>query len=85
MRPSASNLPAGTPAPQENSPRVLAPVRVWFNGQTLEVLRSELAPGYVGFYLVEVKLPPILDRGIAPLAVEAGAAMSNTILLRVTQ
>lgn len=79
------NWPAGAPAPQENSPRVLAPVRVWFNGQTLEVLRSELAPGYVGFYLVEVKLPPILDRGIAPLAVEAGAAMSNTILLRVTQ
>lgn len=77
--------PAGTPAPQENSPRVLAPLRVWFNGQTLEVLRSELAPGYVGFYLVEVKLPPILDRGVAPLAVEAGATMSNTILLRVNQ
>lgn len=77
--------PVGTAAPQENSPRVLAPVRVWFNGQTLEVLRSELAPGYVGFYLVEVKLPPIVDRGVAPLAVEAGSQMSNTILLRVAQ
>ncbi len=76
---------AGKAAPQEGAPRVLAPVRVWFNGQTLEVLRSELAAGYVGFYLLEVKLPLIVDRGVAPLAVEAGSRMSNTILLRVTQ
>jgi uncharacterized protein (TIGR03437 family) len=77
--------PTGTPAPAENAPRVIAPVRVWLNGQTLEVLRSELAAGYVGFYLVEVKLPPILDRGAAPLAVEADGRMSNTILVRVAQ
>jgi uncharacterized protein (TIGR03437 family) len=76
--------PAGTPAPGENAPRVIAPVRVWWNGMTLEVTRAELAPGYVGFYVVETKLPPVVDDGTAPLTVEAGGRLSNTILLRVT-
>ncbi len=74
--------PMGMAAPLENAPRVVAPVRVWLNGKTLTVVRSELAGGYVGFYLVEVDLPPVLDEGIAPMAVEAGGRMSNTILVR---
>ena len=62
---------------------MLAPLRVWLNGRTLDLRRAELASGYVGFYLVEVQLPVLLDAGIAPLAVEAGGRVSNTILVRV--
>jgi uncharacterized protein (TIGR03437 family) len=76
--------PAALPAPAQNPPRVVAPVRVWLSGQTLTVLRSELASGYVGFYLVEVQLPVVIDRGVQTLAVEADGKMSNTILLRVS-
>lgn len=74
--------PAGMAAPTQNSPRVMAPLRVWFAGQTLEVLKAELAGGYVGFYAVETKLPPVLDDGLQPLRVEAGGKYSNTILIR---
>ena len=74
--------PAGVAAPSQNSPRVMAPVRVWFAGQTLEVLKAELAGGYVGFYAVEAKLPPVLDDALQPLQVEAGGKFSNTILIR---
>ena len=74
--------PAGIAAPIQNSPRVMAPVRVWFAGQTLEVIKAELAGGYVGFYAVETKLPPVVDDGLQPLRVEAGGRYSNTILVR---
>jgi uncharacterized protein (TIGR03437 family) len=76
--------PEGKAVPAENPPRVEAPVRVWLNGITLEVLKAELAPGYVGFYAVETRLPAVVDEGAAPLTVEAGGRYSNTILLRVT-
>lgn len=71
--------PTGLAAPAVNSPKVVAPVSVWLNDQTLEVSRAELAGGYVGFYAVETRLPPILDKGFASLRVEAGGRFSNTI------
>lgn len=73
--------PAGEPAPAENSPKVVAPVRVWLGPLTLNVLRSELAPGYVGFYLVEAQLPPVLDRGVSSLRIEAAGRISTPIRL----
>lgn len=76
--------PAGVAAPAQNSPRVVAPVRVWLNDQTLEVSKSELAGGYVGFYAVETKLPPVVDNGFAEIRVEAAGRFSNTIRVRVT-
>lgn len=76
--------PAGIAAPAANPPRVVAPVRVWFNDQTLEVSKAELAAGYVGFYAVETKLPPVLDSGFASLRVEAAGRNSNTIQIRTT-
>lgn len=76
--------PAGIAAPAQNAPRVIAPVRVWFGGQTLEILKAELAGGYVGFYAVETKLPPVLDDGMQTLRVEAGGRFSNTILIRTS-
>jgi uncharacterized protein (TIGR03437 family) len=74
--------PAGIAAPANNPPRVVTPVTVWLNGQTLAVTRAELAPGYVGFYVVEAQLPPVLDDGFAELRVEAGGRSSQPIRLR---
>jgi uncharacterized protein (TIGR03437 family) len=73
--------PAGLAAPVNNPPRVTAPVSVWLNGQTLAVTRAELAPGYVGFYVVETQMPPVLDDGSAELRVEAGGRSSQPIRL----
>jgi uncharacterized protein (TIGR03437 family) len=76
--------PAGKAAPAQNSPRVVAPVRVWLNGQTLEVAKAELAGGYIGFYAVETRMPPIVDNAVATLSVEAGGRFSNTIQIRTS-
>ena len=77
--------PTGLAAPLENPPSVLAPVRVYLDRAPLEVTRATLAPGYVGFYLIEVQLPEIVNGGPAELYVEAGAASSGRVSLLLTQ
>ena len=71
--------PAGMPAPLENPPAVTVPVRAWLGMVPLEVRRATLAPGYVGFYLVEAELPALLDEGVHELTVEAGGIRSNPV------
>jgi len=71
--------PAGLPAPVENPPAVVAPVRAWIDDIPLEVRRATLAPGYTGFYLVEVELPALLDEGVYQFVVEAGGVRSNPV------
>lgn len=69
--------PSGLPAPLENPPRVVADVRVYLDRQPLEVTRAVLAPGYVGFYLVEAQLPEVVNAGPAELMLEVGGEPSN--------
>jgi uncharacterized protein (TIGR03437 family) len=71
--------PTGLAAPLDNPPQVVAPVRAFLDGVPVDVLQSTLAPGYVGFYLIEVRLPEIVNRGAAILSVEAGGRMSNRV------
>lgn len=71
--------PAGLAAPLENAPKVMAPVRVTLDGTLLEVTRATLAPGYVGFYLVEAQLPDLVNGGPAELVLEAGGQQSNSV------
>lgn len=71
--------PAGLPAPFDRPPAVVAPVRAWLDDIPLEVRRATLAPGYAGFYLVEVELPALLDEGIYQFVVEAGGVRSNAV------
>ncbi len=71
--------PTGLPAPIENPPSVVATVRVYLDREPVEVRRSTLAPGYVGFYLVEVRLPEIVNLGTAELYIEAAGAASNRV------
>lgn len=71
--------PAGVPAPSDGPPEVVAKVRAWLGGAPVEVSRAVLAPGYVGFYLVEIEIPPIVNYGASELYVEASGRESNRV------
>jgi uncharacterized protein (TIGR03437 family) len=71
--------PTGLAAPLENVPKVVAPLRVTLDRNPLEVTRATLAPGYVGFYVVEAQLPDVVNAGPAELMLEAGGQQSNPV------
>jgi uncharacterized protein (TIGR03437 family) len=76
---------AGVAAPLQDSPTVVAPVRVFLDRQPLQVTRAILAPGYVGFYLVEVQVPDLLDNGTVELYLEVDGQESNRVKLYTEQ
>ena len=51
----------------------------YFDNGSVEVTRAELAPGYVGFYLVEITVPKIVNYGPAELYVDVDGASSNRV------
>lgn len=71
--------PTGVPAPLENAPRVAGKVSVYLDRAPVEVTRAELAPGYVGFYLVEITVPKISNYGPAELYVDVDGNASNRV------
>lgn len=72
--------PAGVPTPLQGVPHaVTAPVKALLDGVAVPVTRAELAPGYVGFYLVEVQLPVIANFGGAQLYITADGQESNPV------
>jgi len=71
--------PAGVAAPLNNPPHVNTPVRVLIDRQPASVTRATLAPGYVGFYLLEVEIPAIINAGPAELYIETGSQSSNRV------
>jgi uncharacterized protein (TIGR03437 family) len=71
--------PTGVPAPLENAPRVTGKVTVYLDRAPVEVTRAELAPGYVGFYLVEITVPKISNYGPAELYVDVDGNASNRV------
>lgn len=73
--------PTGRPGPEENPPRVVAPVRAFLDGAPVEVTRAVLAPGYIGIYLVEVQLPSVVNVGPAELYLESQGRDSNRVRL----
>lgn len=73
--------PAGTAAPLTNSPHVAATVRAYLDRIPVEVTQAILAPGYVGFYLIEVQLPRVVNAGTAELVLEAEGQQSNHVRL----
>ena len=72
------NWPTGIPGPLENPPQVAAPVHAYLDGQPLEVTRAVLAP-YIGFYLVEINVPTIVNYGPAELYLEVSGQSSNRV------
>ncbi len=71
--------PTGVPAPLENAPRVAGNVSVYLDRAPVEVTRAELAPGYVGFYLVEINVPKISNYGPAELYIDVDGNSSNRV------
>jgi uncharacterized protein (TIGR03437 family) len=58
---------------------VNAQVKAYLDGVAIPVTRAVLAPGYVGFYLVEVQLPVIPNFGSSQLYVTADGQESNRV------
>jgi uncharacterized protein (TIGR03437 family) len=75
--------PAGLAAPLENVPQVNADVRAFLDRTPVTVTRATLAPGYIGFYLVEVQLPAVVNAGPAELYLSAGGQESNRVPLLI--
>ena len=71
--------PTGTPAPLDNPPKVAAKVQAWLDRAPVEVTRAVLAPGYIGFYLIEIEIPKIVNYGPAELYLEAEGQSSNRV------
>ncbi|MBI4891138.1 MAG: hypothetical protein HY821_10980 [Acidobacteria bacterium] len=77
--------PTGLQAPLEDAPRVTVPLKASLNGVPLRIGRATLAPGYIGYYLVELDLPDLLDSGASELVVEAAGVESNRVRVYVGQ
>ncbi len=75
--------PAGMPAPLQDPPQVVAEVHAYLDRQPVTVTQAALAPGYVGFYLVEIELPKIVNYGPAELYLEAGGQPSNPVRIYI--
>ena len=73
--------PTGMQAPLNNPPAVVAPVRAFLDGSPLPVTRATLAPGHIGFYIVEVQLPAVVNAGTSELYISADGQDSNRVQL----
>ena len=75
----APEWPTGVPAPLQNPPHVAGAVHAYLDRAQAEVTRAELAPGYIGFYLVEISVPKIANYGPAELYLDVDGAASNRV------
>jgi len=71
--------PTGLAAPLENSPRVAGAVHAYLDRAPVEVTRAVLAPGYIGFYLVEIVVPKLVNYGPAELYIDVDGSSSNRV------
>jgi uncharacterized protein (TIGR03437 family) len=77
--------PTGLEAPLKDPPRVAATVHAYLDGSPVDVAQASLAPGYVGFYLIEVQIPRITNTGALELYLDAEGQQSNRVRLYVEQ
>jgi len=73
--------PTGVPAPLDSPPAVVAPVTAFLDGAPVTVTRATLAPGYIGYYVVELRIPAIVNRGTAELRIVMNDEESNRVKL----
>lgn len=73
--------PTGLAAPLSDPPRVQAAVQAYIDGSPVEITQASLAPGYVGFYLIEIQLPRIINVGSVELFLAAEGQPSNRVRL----
>jgi uncharacterized protein (TIGR03437 family) len=73
----------GIPAPHDNPPAVVAQVRAYLDRSPLQVTRATLVPDFVGFYLIEVQLPAIVNAGTSDLYISADGQESNHVQVTI--
>jgi uncharacterized protein (TIGR03437 family) len=71
----------GVPAPLDSPPVVAGTVNAFLDGHPIEVTRATLAPSYVGYYLVELQIPSIVNRGAGELRLSMNGTESNAVKL----
>jgi uncharacterized protein (TIGR03437 family) len=71
----------GSPAPLDSPPSVRGTVTAYLDGTPVQVTRATLAPGYVGYYIVELQIPPIVNRGTSELRILMNGEESNRVKL----
>lgn len=71
--------PTGLAAPMTGPPSVVAPMKAFLDGNPIQVTRATLAPGHIGFYVVEVQLPAIPNAGTSELYISADGHESNRV------
>jgi uncharacterized protein (TIGR03437 family) len=75
--------PTGIPAPHDSPPAVVAQVRAYLDHSPLQVTRATLVPDFLGFYLIEVQLPSIVNAGSSDLYISADGQESNHIQVTI--
>lgn len=70
--------PTGVAGPLDNPPSVVATVSAYLDRQPVEVTRAVLAP-YIGFYLVDITVPKIVNSGPEELYLQVGGQASNRV------
>jgi len=70
---------AGVAAPLTNPPHVRALVHAWLDREPVDVTAATLAGGYSGMYVVEIRLPSIVNAGSAELYIDADGHESNRV------
>ncbi len=77
----APDWPTGIPAPLDSPPVVRGIVTAFLDGAPVQVSRATLAPGYVGYYLVELQIPSIVNKGASELRIVMNGEESNRVKL----
>lgn len=75
--------PTGMAAPLQQPPAVRASVAAFLDRAPVEVLSATLAPGFVGLYLVEIRLPALVNAGPAELYIAADGQESNRVSIQI--
>jgi uncharacterized protein (TIGR03437 family) len=70
--------PTGLAGPVDNPPKVAATVNAYLDRQPVEVTKAVLAP-YIGYYLIEIEVPKIVNYGPAELYLQVGGQLSNRV------
>jgi len=70
--------PTGIPGPADDPPQVVAAVHAYLDRQPVEVTRAVLSP-YIGFYIIDVQVPKVVNYGPAELYLEADGQPSNRV------
>lgn len=75
--------PAGVESPRSSPPSPIARLAARVSGLEARVVAANLAPGYVGTYLVEVEIPAAAPPGECSLVISADGLPSNLVPLVV--